>query len=231
MQETFTHGRSSVTLVPTGGRWSGHCYVVRDDASGEQVVVDPGGRAETIRSVAEEGNARVTAVVLTHAHHDHVAAASDVAEHFGVRCHIHSADLPLLRKAPAYAVAFGGRPFPPVRDAIALEGPAPGFLPRDMRVLHTPGHTPGSCCLLFPGFALTGDTLLQRMTGRTDLPGCDRDALIDSVDSLLARTSDDDVLYGGHLEPWRAGDARRWWAETGRNGTSRPRPREHLSRR
>lgn len=218
MADTFTHGRSRVTLVPTGGTWSENCYVVLDSTSREQIIVDPGGRAEAVRSVAEDADARVTAVVLTHAHHDHVRAAAEVAEHFGVRCYIHSADFRLLRKAPTYAVAFGGRPFPPVTDPVALESPDGAVLSAaGMRVLHTPGHTLGSCCLLFPGFAFTGDTLLPRTIGRTDLPGCDREALIASVDDLLGQTGHDDVLYGGHREPWRANEARRWWAEARRN--------------
>jgi glyoxylase-like metal-dependent hydrolase (beta-lactamase superfamily II) len=89
-----------------------------------------------------------------------------------------------------------------------------------MRVLHTPGHTPGSCCFLFPGFAITGDTLLNRKIGRTDLPGCDRRALIASVDLLLLSTDDEDLLYAGHREPWRVKEARHWWAHARENAPS-----------
>lgn len=203
-----------VTLIPTGEPWNENCYLVRDVASREMIIVDPGGRSEAIQEAAEGTAAQVQAVVLTHAHHDHVRAAAKIAANFAVSCHIHSADFPLLRKAPGYSVVFGGRPFPPVTDPVALEQPRHlDFMPGRMRILHTPGHTPGSCCLLFPGFALTGDTLLNRRVGRTDLPGCDRNALVASVDNLLRQTHDDDWLYAGHREPWRAGEARTWWAD------------------
>lgn len=212
--DTFEHGRFKITLVRSGGPWHEQCYVVLDRMSQEQIIVDPGGRAEAIRSVAEAGNAPVTAVVLTHAHHDHVGAAAEVAEHFDVSCYIHSADFLLLRKAPTYSVAFGGKVFPPVKRPVALElSERLVASSGEMHVLHTPGHTLGSSCLIFPGFAFTGDTLLQRRIGRTDLPGSDQEALIDSVDKLLGYTTDDDVLYGGHGEPWRANEARQWWAE------------------
>lgn len=202
-----------VTLIPTGEPWNENCYLVRDVAAREMIIVDPGGRSETILKAAEGAAAQVKAVVLTHAHHDHVRAAAKVASNFSVSCHIHSADFPLLRKAPSYSVVFGGRPFPPVTDPVALEQPGQlEFLPDKMRVLHTPGHTLGSCCLLFPGFVLTGDTLLNRKVGRTDLPGCDRNALIASVDNLLRQMGDDDMLYAGHGDPWRAGEAMNWWA-------------------
>lgn len=205
--------RFKVTLVPTGEPWNENCYLVLDGDRREQAIVDPGGRAAAIQEAAEAAGAPVTAILLTHAHHDHVRAAADVAKHFGVRCYIHSADFPLLRKAPSYSIAFGGKAFPPVIDPAALEDRAgPEFFGGAMRVLHTPGHTPGSVCLLFPGFAFTGDTLLQRKVGRTDLPGCDREKLLASVDDLLRQTAEDDVLYAGHREAWRVREAREWWA-------------------
>ena len=127
----------------------------------------------------------------------------------------------LFRSGESYSVAFGGKPFPPVTNPIPLEVPGGlEFSSGRMKVLHTPGHTPGSCCLLFPGFALTGDTLLNRRVGRTDLPGCDRNALIESVDTLLGMTADDDLLYAGHREPWRAGEAKVWWARARENAPS-----------
>ncbi len=206
--------RFHTTTVPTGEPWNENCYLVVDRIAGDQVIIDPGGRARLICETAEAAGVPVRAILLTHAHHDHVRAAAKVAAHFGVSCHIHSADFALLRKAPSYAIAFGGAPFPPVTAPVALEAADRAPLQADvMRVLHTPGHTPGSTCLLFPGFAFTGDTLLNRTIGRTDLPGCDRAALLASVDRLLAVVRDDDVLYAGHREPWRAWAARAWWAQ------------------
>lgn len=211
--ETYQHGAFSVAAIPTGERWGAICYVVRDASSGEAVIVDPGGASSAIRAAVAGLGASVRGVLLTHAHHDHVGAAAEVAAHFGVRCHIHSADFKLLRKAATYSVAFGGRPFPPVTDPVALDAEGSTFAFGPLRIVHTPGHTPGSCSFFFPGFVFTGDTLLHREVGRTDLPGSDRAALVASVDEIMRLASDDDILYGGHPRPWRAGEARRWWAE------------------
>lgn len=203
------------TMIPTGEPWHENCYIVLDREEREQAIVDPGGRSQQIIEAAESAGAPVRTILLTHAHHDHVRAAAEVAQHFAVSCHIHSADFPLLRKAPSYSVAFGGKPFPPVQNPVPLqEKERLSFGLDALRILHTPGHTPGSCCLLFPGFALTGDTLLNRKVGRTDLPGCDRKALIASVDTLLASVTEDDILFAGHRDPWTAREARLWWTET-----------------
>lgn len=214
MLATFTHGSFDVTLVPAGQPWSERCYLVHDRTARQLIVVDPGGAADDVRMAVERAQAQVTAIVLTHAHHDHVRVASELSEDFAVKCHVHSADFGLLRKAPMYSVAFGGRPFPVVADPVALESPGSlRFASGLLRIVHTPGHTPGSSCLLLPGFALTGDTLLRGTLGRTDLPGSDPDALAASVDRLLEMAGDDDVLYAGHREPWRVREARRWWHE------------------
>jgi hydroxyacylglutathione hydrolase len=220
MKETAS-SRFRVTTVHTGEPWNQNCYLVLDAVATEQVIIDPGGRAEAICATAHGAGAPVRAILLTHAHHDHVRAAAEVSKHFGVSCHIHSADFPLLRKAPSYSIAFGGRPFPAVTHPVPLEGAGELlFSQGQMRILHSPGHTPGSCCFLFPGFAFTGDTLLNRKIGRTDLPGCDRQALIASVDLLLRSTSDDDVLYAGHRDPWRVKEAREWWTAARENAPS-----------
>jgi glyoxylase-like metal-dependent hydrolase (beta-lactamase superfamily II) len=213
-----TEPRFAIQTIPTGEPWNEICYIVVDRDANEQIVVDPGGRSETIFATAAANGGRVVAVVLTHAHHDHVRSAEKVARHFGVSCHIHSADFPLLRKAPSYSIAFGGKPFPAVTSPVPLEETGRlSFSGGEMQVLHTPGHTKGSCCLIFPGFAVTGDTLLNRKIGRTDLPGCSREALIQSVDTLLSRLEDDDMLYAGHRDPWRVRDARAWWKEARAN--------------
>ena len=204
----------SIDRIPSGEPWNDNGYLVCDRVAQEQIVIDPGAPSATIIESAEKIGVAVTAVVLTHAHHDHVRAGEKVARHFKVSCHIHSADFALLRKAPMYAVVFGGRPFPAISNPVALEAAA--LLPFGrgaMSVLHTPGHTPGSCTLLFPGFCITGDTLLNRRIGRTDLPGCSREALVASVDALLAGLDDDVVLHAGHREPWTAGEARLWWRD------------------
>lgn len=204
----------TIVRIPSGEPWNENGYLVCDWVAREQIVVDPGAPSATIIESAEGLGVAVSAVVLTHAHHDHVRAAERVARHFNVSCHIHSTDFSLLRKAPMYAVAFGGRPFPAISSPVALEAAGRLSFGRGaMSVLHTPGHTPGSCALLFPAFCITGDTLLNRRIGRTDLPGCSREALVASVDALLAGLDDAVVLHAGHREPWTAGEARLWWRD------------------
>jgi glyoxylase-like metal-dependent hydrolase (beta-lactamase superfamily II) len=210
-------GQLRVVTIMTGAPWRENCHLVTDIESGDSLLLDPGALPDEILALTRRFDATIRAVALTHGHHDHVGAVADVCRTLGLPCYIHAGDVRLARQAPLWAFRFSGR---------KIEVPAPlepldpsareiGGLP--LRVLETPGHTQGGVCFIFDGVAVTGDTLLYRHVGRTDLPGGNLERLKESVGVLLANLSDSTVLLAGHGRPWTAGEARAWWDEASEN--------------
>lgn len=200
-----------VVTIVSGEPWRQNCYLVLDQLSSEAMLIDPGDNASAILATIDEYQPSSVEILLTHGHHDHVGAAADVAEKLGTPCLIHEADARLARQAPLWAFRFSGKRIrapEPLEPFITWKRPfGQGFAAS----IHTPGHTPGGVCYIFPGFAVTGDTLLARKIGRTDMPGSDLGLLRTSVDEVLSSVDDDVVLFGGHGKPWRAREAREWW--------------------
>jgi glyoxylase-like metal-dependent hydrolase (beta-lactamase superfamily II) len=181
------------------------------DAEARQcVIVDPGEDAGLIlRQVAVAG-ARPVAVWLTHAHLDHVLGVGRVAAETGAPVFLHPADRALYDHVPEQAAAFGLR-------AAAVPPPDRAFAHGDevrvggltFSVRHTPGHSPGSVCLLGDGVAFAGDVLFQGSIGRTDLPGGDLDALLASIERELLVLPDSTIVYSGHGPQTTIGAERR----------------------
>jgi len=174
--------------------------------------VDPGGDADRILAAVEEQKGKPMAIWLTHGHPDHLGAARAVEDALGLDTIAHQDELPVIARASDLSRSFTGE---------AQEGPARvkpftgeptlslGGVP--VRVIHTPGHTPGGVCYDFGGFALTGDTLFRHGVGRTDLPGGSEEKLWQSIPRFLGMVADTTQLFSGHGADWPAGEARRWW--------------------
>jgi len=209
--EQTVNGLRVVTLV-TGGEWHVNCYVLRDIATGDQIVLDPGD--EPVRIAAELTNGGVVkGVLVTHAHHDHVGAVAPLCRELGLPAQVHSADQRLMRHAPMYAQRFANR-------MIEVPAPVEAFASLSFKlgdssfqIVPTPGHTQGSVVLATQGAVFTGDTLLREHVGRTDLPGANARQLAESVTALLDRSADDTIIFSGHGRPWTIGEARVWWAD------------------
>lgn len=183
-------------------------------ARGDAFVVDPGGDEAAVVDAVD--GARVRAIVLTHGHYDHCGAAAPLVERWGVACAVHRADRDLLERAPHYAVAFDRRALALPREVVTFGDDGwfevGGVI---LRALASPGHTPGSVCLVGDGLALTGDTLLRNTVGRTDLPGGDPTALRSTVARLLDALPADARLLPGHGDEWTVPQARAWWDGAG----------------
>lgn len=190
-----------VRRVVTGGAARVNCYVAAAE-SGVACVIDPGGDPDAVGEVVEELGARVAAILLTHAHYDHVGAAAELRRRLAAPLWLHAGDRRLLRQANFYRGLFhGAAPVEvPEVDHLLEDG---AELPVDgmgLRVLHTPGHSPGSVCFHGAGDLFTGDTLLPGRVGRTDFPGASRDALAASLRALAALPGATRV-WPGHGEP------------------------------
>jgi len=181
------------------GPLSTNAYVICNNDS--CVVVDPGDEAWKIMRVLR--GRRVLAVIATHLHFDHVGAVRDIVELTGAPFMVHRLDWELRDAYAELAMSWGFK-------APALPEPTfvdEGFTaPLGLRIMHTPGHSPGSISIIGDGFVLTGDTLFSGGVGRTDLPGGDDEALIASICRLYRELPRDFVVYPGHGPPTTIGE-------------------------
>jgi hydroxyacylglutathione hydrolase len=177
-----------------------NCYVIGDPALKEAIVIDPGDDAEELAAGIHARGLTVTAIVATHAHFDHIVAAGRLRELTGAPFHLHRADHPLLDWMQESGRIFLGAelPPPPEVDAGAAEGDELAAGEVRLAVLHTPGHSPGSICLVTGDAVFSGDTLFAGSIGRTDLPGGDTQALLDAVEHKLFPLGGELPVYPGH---------------------------------
>ena len=146
----------------TLGAYQTNCYIIHDDRAKTCCVIDPGYNPETVLEQVYSLGLTVEAVLLTHGHFDHVGGVRDIAAETGCQVYLCGEDLrmpPQLTAGPLYYTNAYGE-----GDQLHLAG-------LDISVLQTPGHTPGSVCLLAENTLFSGDTLFAGSCGRTDLPG------------------------------------------------------------
>jgi hydroxyacylglutathione hydrolase len=218
VSETPPSSRAGEPLLETlvVGALQANCYVLVCPTTREAALVDPGDEAERILAAVEQRAARVTLILHTHGHFDHISATEavlarlpapvPVAAH-PADAYLYAQDAQLLAMAEAFDY-----PIPETRalPSVALVDDATVSVGKiELRVLHTPGHTPGSICLLYePGFVLSGDTLFRRGIGRTDLAGGDEDAIERSIETRLYPLRPDLAVYPGHGDPTTIGEER-----------------------
>lgn len=175
-----------------------NCRIVKDLDSGDGMVVDPGDEAERILEAVEASGARITHILATHAHLDHVGAAHEVRAALGAPFCLHHADLPILAALPRHGALFGmpGLQVPGVDVDLAGVRELPLGKGR-VRVLHTPGHTPGGCTFLFDGDGFFGDSLFRMSVGRTDLGG-DAAVYARTLSEIILGLPDATIVRSGH---------------------------------
>lgn len=186
------------------GQMANLAYLIGSRATREALVVDPAWSVDALLDRAEADDMRIVGALVTHYHQDHVGGSIFGMEIEGlarlmarapVPVHVNAREAEGVRKVTGLStsdlVAHEGG------DVLALGG-------MRVRLLHTPGHTPGSQCFLVeeagaPGRLVSGDTLFLGSCGRVDLPGGDPEAMFDSLKNQLARLPDDTLLFPGHL--------------------------------
>ena len=168
----------------TVGRIATCCYVLSKEDRDDCIVIDPGDEAERIRKAA--GGKRIAAVLLTHGHFDHIAAAGALMDE-GTRLMIHELDAPLLSDPERnVSLLFGGPAVTAPKPTDLLhEGQELAEAGLSVRVLHTPGHTPGGVCYRIGDDLFTGDTLFVHGWGRTDLAGGNEHDMFSSLRRLI----------------------------------------------
>jgi len=196
----------------TNGPFAENCFLVADPTTKKAIVIDPGDEHERVVKIVEQAAVTVVEIVNTHGHIDHAGSVAPLKRALKVPFAIHPADRPWLENLAASAAMFGLPPkeTPDVDRELAHDqalqvGDVTG------RVLHTPGHTEGGCCLYFPDqkVVFVGDTLFAGSIGRTDLPGGSMSTLMKSIREQLLNLGDDVVVFSGHGPETNIGTERR----------------------
>jgi glyoxylase-like metal-dependent hydrolase (beta-lactamase superfamily II) len=207
-------GRDFAQGDPMARQMVNFVYVIGDRSTGEALVVDPAYAVQDIVNLVEADGLRLSGVLATHYHPDHVGGEmggwgvegiSALLELVQVPVHLQKEEVPWVERT----TGVGGSHLVAHDSGDVVQVGSIG-----VELIHTPGHTPGSQCFLVDGRLVAGDTLFLEGCGRTDLPGSDSEAMYDSIHNRLARVPDDAVLFPGHLysaDPSQSmGDTRKW---------------------
>lgn len=175
-----------------------NCYIIADENK-EATVIDPGDNSGDILQIIKENNLHLRYIINTHTHFDHIGAIAEIKKATGADFLIHEGEMHVLKTLPSQRFIFGvdiDSPPPPDRflndnDKIQLGGII-------LKILYTPGHSPGGICIHADGMVFTGDTLFAGSIGRTDLPGGDYNALITAIKEKLLPLGDNTIVLPGH---------------------------------
>ena len=185
----------------TNGRWRENCYIVEKDS--DALIIDPGGDAPRILDVLMKAQASPLAILLTHAHYDHVGAAAELKERFSIPLYLSRGDKRLLGRANLFRAIFESDEVIRIPDVDAYfeDESLPLVLGAFcVQVFFAPGHTQGGVCFGIDDVWFTGDTLLPSLVGRTDLPGANAEALDETLRRFV-QLPGVDKIYPGHGKP------------------------------
>lgn len=188
----------SIEVAPLGV----NCFVLGCEETGFGVIVDPGGDADKIITLVGKHSLKISHIINTHGHFDHIGANKKMVEYFHAPLLIHHGDADMLQRVQEVSRRYGmagGENSPPADDFLQ-DGLELIFGNYRIKVLHTPGHTQGGCCLYIQSEKrlITGDTLFADSIGRTDLPGGSHEQLLESIRTKLFTLPDDVTAYPGH---------------------------------
>jgi len=178
-------------------------YLVGCQKTKEALVIDPAGDVKIILQDAAKDNFRITKIVNTHGHVDHIMGNADLKKKTNAAIIIHEADAHLLTAYSSYNLKMFDAQPSPSPDVLVKDGDTISFGEEKLRVIHTPGHTQGGMCLYAEGYIFTGDTLFIEGVGRTDLPGGSWPKLLDSITKKLFSLPDETVVFPGHNYGYR----------------------------
>ena len=176
-------------------------YLVWAEDSKKAVLIDAGLSTHLILDYLKANELELVAILVTHAHPDHIAGVADVAEATGADVYLHEIEIPAVKMMPEMMLAMLGieelktpQDIKPLTDGQVLE-----LAGLTIKVLHTPGHSPGSTSFLIEDALFDGDLIFRGSIGRTDFPGGDFDALINSVREKVFVLDPDTKVYPGHM--------------------------------
>lgn len=188
------------------GVFAENCWVVGNRRSGEAIAIDPGDQADEILAMARDMGVNIKLIANSHAHLDHILGVGEVQAATGARFLMHESERAIAATAQRSVQMFTDRTVePPEPDAFLQDGDYLDVEGVKLRVIHTPGHTPGSLSFYTEGMLFSGDTLFQGSIGRTDLPGGDYPQEMASIVDKLLVLPDETVVLPGHMRETRIG--------------------------
>ncbi|HYA42665.1 MAG TPA: MBL fold metallo-hydrolase [Syntrophobacteraceae bacterium] len=175
------------------------CYLVYDEDTNEGILIDPAGNEKELIAHLRAKGVKLHYIVNTHGHADHTCGNDPIRQATGASLVMHESDDVMSQKPEntRFAIAMGLRPSGPA-DVRVHDGDELSFGKLKMKFIHTPGHSPGACCILIDGNLFTGDTLFVGAVGRTDLAGGSFKQLIKSLQLLVKTLPPDTVVWPGH---------------------------------
>jgi glyoxylase-like metal-dependent hydrolase (beta-lactamase superfamily II) len=187
-----------------------NCYILGCERTREAAVIDPGGDSDKILITLAKDKLRCVYIINTHGHFDHSAENRRLKEVTGAQLLIHRGDAPMILHQRASGRSLGMNvDNSPLPDRYLKEGDIITFGDISLKVLYTPGHSPGGISLFSNKMVFVGDTLFAGSIGRTDLPGGDYEGLIRNVREKIFPLGDDVVIYPGHGPKTTVGRERR----------------------
>ena len=198
-------------ILPVGALQC-NCSIFGDEAGHEAMVIDPGDQIEDVLGILRRRQLQVKAIVITHAHIDHIGGAAKLKEATGAPVYMNLNDAELQAMLPVQAAWLGMRePEKTEIDVAAKEGDSLVVGATEFHVLHTPGHTQGSISLYAPteNKLIAGDTLFRDSIGRTDLPGGDGRQILRSIHDKLLPLPEETIVIPGHGENTTIGREKR----------------------
>ncbi|CAO0822914.1 hydroxyacylglutathione hydrolase [Desulfarculales bacterium] len=182
------------------GQMAVYAYLVACEQTGQAVVIDPAGNEERILQVATGQGWTIVKIVNTHGHPDHTCGNTCLKELTGAPILVHAADAGSMvgRDALAFAAMLGCAGTPPADQTVTEGEIISAGQEVALKVIHTPGHTPGCICLYTPGHVFTGDTLFVGAVGRTDLPGGSWPLMLKSIQERILTLPGETVVWPGH---------------------------------
>ncbi|TJX65661.1 MBL fold metallo-hydrolase [Soehngenia saccharolytica] len=181
------------------GIYGVNTYIVYDDISKECLIVDPSSDSDIIINKINSKNLLPKYIVLTHAHGDHIGAVKELKEKFNIPVLVHEDDYQMLMDPGlnlSKSMSYG--PISIKADKVLKDNDIIWLGDKNLRVIHTPGHTRGGICLFFDKYLISGDTLFKSSIGRTDLYGGNYDDIINSLINKISILPDDTVVLPGH---------------------------------
>lgn len=192
------------------GQLSNNCYIWADEKTKDAIVIDAPDKADEIIAFVGDKGLKITDIVLTHGHFDHILALKELKEKTGATLSVFEKTADFMRDPVRNLAQYMNIEIPPTKpDKLLKDGDEIDFRGNKIKVLHTPGHTEDSICLLSGKTLLSGDTLFRLSVGRWDHPTGNMIEEINSINDKLMPLPDDTEVYPGHGPSTTIGEERK----------------------